>query len=332
VSRRISRRDALAAPVAALMATAVGETGGRAAIQAEQVPGKIAFVRNGNVWVWTAGSASEILTGGNIIDPRWSPDGDELLYVRMQNSYSDLYTFDLTAGSETQLTFNQPFDDVGSQGYAANSSWIVDPDWGRTGLIGFISDMFGSGGYLALWLMASTREPPYLALQTVEEDDLSGLCLAPRDSLAAYAVRVRLGDGRFTTYVALRDLDTGETFPVAESSGDMFDPAISPDAAWIAITIRDSDNVTDIWIVDRATGERRRGTRDENAMAPRWSDDGNWLAYYRMQEYGFEIWVGQFLNGRVRNRFKIYDEGGLDAQSGLSWWMPTDGNPVTNDD
>jgi Tol biopolymer transport system component len=331
VNARISRRTALAAPTVALLAAARGSQSVKA-IQAEQVPGKIAFVRNGNIWVWSGGSASEVLTGGNIADPRWSPDGNELLYIRFENSYSDLFTYELDTGSETQLTFNQPFDEVGSYEYATNSSWVLDPDWARSGLIGFVSDMVGSGGYLSLWLMASTSEQPYLALQAVAEDDLSGLCLAPHDSLAAYTVRVRMGDGRFETYVALRDLDTGETFPVAESSGDIFDPAINPDATWIAVTIRAEDNVTDIWLTERSTGERRRGTRDQNAMAPRWSDDGNWFAYYRMQDYGFEIWVGQFSRGRIRNPFKIYDEDGLDPQSGVSWWMPSGASPATADD
>ena len=186
-----------------------------------------------------------------------------------------------------------------------------------------MSDMVGSGGFLALWLLASTGDQPYLALQTVEEDDISGLALAPHDALASYTARVRYGNGEFETYVALRDLDTGATYPVAESSGDIFDSAISPDTTWIAVTIRDPDGVTDIWLVNRSTGDRRRGTRDANALSPQWSDDGKWMAYLRMDDYQFEIWVGQFSKGRIRNPVKIYDESGIDSQSGVSWWMLT---------
>jgi len=58
-------------------------------------------------------------------------------------------------------------------------------------------------------------------------------------------------------------------------------------------------------------------------MAPRWSDDGNWFAYLRMQDYKFEIWAGQFSRGRLRDQARIYQADGIDAQSGLSWWMPT---------
>jgi Tol biopolymer transport system component len=325
-----SRRSLFRASLgSSLLAAGLHAGSARAAIDPKQLPGKIAFVRNGSIWVWTAGSASELLTADNISDPRWSPDGTMLLYVRMQNSYSDLYTYDLENGLETQLTYNQPLDEVGSFDYATNSSWALDPDWARSGLIGFVSDSVGSGGLLSLWLLPSPIDAPYLALQTVEEDDISSLSLAPHEALASYTVRVRMGNGMFSTYVALRDLNNGVTAPVAESSGDIFDSAISPDGSWVAITIRDDSGVTDIWLVDRATGERRRGTRNENSMAPRWSDDGAWITYLRMQDYDFEIWAGSFSKGRIRDAVKIYDEEGIDSQSGLSWWMPTEEAPST---
>lgn len=331
VKRKWTRRALIGSGLSATTMTGSGAIRQtvRAEIDPKQLPGKLAFVRDGSIWEWSGGNASELVQADNISDPRWSPDGAMLLYVRMQNSYSDLYAFDTMTGLETQITFNQPLDEVGSLEYASNSSWALDPDWARSGLIGFVSDLAGSGGFLSLWLLPSLQDAPYLALQTVAEDDISGLCLASRDALATYTVRVWMGDGTFTTYVALRDLNNGVTTPVAQSSGDIFDSAISPDNAWVAVTIRDELGVSDIWLVDQASGERHRATRRENAMAPRWSDDGAWFAYLRMQDYEFEIWAGEFSEGRTRNITKIYDEPGIDPQSGLSWWMPTDAAPST---
>jgi Tol biopolymer transport system component len=324
MSRRWSRRAVVKAALGgSAVAAGLARRPVHAAIDPRQLPGKIAFTRNGSIWVWSGGTANELVTADNISDPRWSPDGNQLLYVRMQNSYSDLYLYDLATGAETQITANQPYDEVGSLDYALNSSWALDPDWSRSGLIGFMSDTYGSAGFLSLWLLASPADNPYLALQTVQEDDISGLALAPHDPIAAYTVRVRMGDGTFSTYVALRDLNNGFTGPVAQSSLDIFDPAINPDSSWVAVTMRDKNEVTDIWLVERATGERRRATRSENAMAPRWSDDGNWFAYLRMQDYKFEIWAGQFSRGRLRDQARIYQADGIDSQSGLSWWMQT---------
>src|SRR6478672_8823567 len=221
---RWSRRSVIQAALGSgIVAVGLARRSVNAAIDPRQLPGKIAFTRNGSIWVWSGGTASEVLTADNISDPRWSPDGNQLLYVRLQNSFSDLYMYDLSTGAETQITANQPYDEVGS--------------------------------FLSLWLLASPTDAPYLALQTVQEDDISNLALAPHDAIAAYTVRVSMGDGTFSTYVALRDLNNGFTGPVAQSSGDIFDSAISPDSSWIAVTIRDEDGVTDIWMVERASGE-----------------------------------------------------------------------------
>jgi Tol biopolymer transport system component len=56
-------------------------------------------------------------------------------------------------------------------------------------------------------------------------------------------------------------------------------------------------------------------------MAPRWSNDGQWFAYLRQENYEFEIWVSRFANGRITDQTRIYDEDGVDAQSGVSWWV-----------
>ena len=319
LSQLVNRRAVLAG---SLSAVALGT--GIASAQSSPAPGKIAFVRNGSIWVWTAGGASEVLSADNVASPRWSPDGTELIYTRSYNSYSDLYTFNLVTNVEQQLTFNEPPYELGSIEYADYSSWILDPDWAQTGLIGFISDMEGSGEFLSLWLLASLYDVPYVALAPGVEDDISGLALAPNANFASYTVRSRVGDGTFDTYVALRDLDNGTAGPVALSSGDIFDSAISPDGVWVAVTIRAESGVTDLWFVERSTGDRNRGTRDQNAMAPRWSSDGKWIAFIRVENYEFEIWAGQFSKGRIRNASKIYDEGGIDSQSGLSWWVAED--------
>lgn len=284
--------------------------------------GKITYTRNTSIWAWENGQTSEILNGDNISDPRWSPDGSSLIYVRTGNSFSDLYTYSLTSGAETQLTANQPPYDIGSVEYMQNSSWVIDPDWSKSGLIGFISDAVPAQGALAVFLMSSVAEAPYLALMPeTYEEDIFNLQLSADGSLAIYTVRVRLGDASSGTYVALRDLNNGSAYQLAESKGDQFDPALSPDNAWAAMTIRDQSGVTDLWIVHIESGERTRLTRGQNAMSPRWSPNGQSIAWIRMDNYKFEIWAATFDNGNISGETRLVDEDGIDPLGGLSWWM-----------
>ena len=98
----ITRRSMFAAVLTA--SAAIGAHDVKADLPPKQLPGKIAFVRNGGIWQWAAGDASEILKADTISDPRWSPDGKSLIYVRNGNSFSDLYTYDTTTGIENALT------------------------------------------------------------------------------------------------------------------------------------------------------------------------------------------------------------------------------------
>ena len=310
------------AMMATVTASIVAARSGRSQAQSGDVPGKILFVREGSVWQWSGGDAEQVIEAENISDPRWSPEGERILYVRSGNSFSDLYVFDVISRAETRLTYHQAADEVGSQAYVANSTWALDPDWSQTGLIGFVSDHAAPNALLGLWLMESAASSPYMALEPGIEDDISGLALSSNGTIATYTVRVVVGDGTSATYVALRNLNTGEAYPVAQSSGNLFDSAISPDGRWVAMAIRSEDGMTDIWIVNLETTDRSRLTRDENALAPRWSSDGGWFGYLRLEDFEFELWAAPFINGEIRDARKIYDEGGIDSRSGLSWHIP----------
>ena len=63
-------------------------------------------------------------------------------------------------------------------------------------------------------------------------------------------------------------------------------PAISPNGAWIAYTVRETnwdDNSyhTEIWLADATTGETRQLTNDpkKSSTSPAWSPDSRLLAF-----------------------------------------------------
>src|SRR4051794_29414890 len=106
---KISRRSlvrlllALGLP---LGSTAIGQRE-RATAQST-VPGRILFVHDAGIAVWSNGNASDILQIASASDARWSPDGSQVLHVVSGNSYSDLVIYNSNTKSNVQITNNKP--------------------------------------------------------------------------------------------------------------------------------------------------------------------------------------------------------------------------------
>ena len=318
------RYPATTVALVALMIAPLFATAGRA--QGSEVPGRIAFIRDGGIWVWENGDATRLLKQDGVGDARWSPDGESLLFVDEGNSYSDLALLNVQTGLPTKVTDNQSGSEVGSLEYTEESLWALDPSWSASGVIGYVSDAPGNGTPFALWLMDGPDESTaYPAPLLTNEDNIDSVSLSGDGTVAAYVLRDRNPQtGTSDISVWLRDLATGETFLAAQSGGEAFDPAISPDGASIAVAIREAGGKTDVWLVDRETLDRKRVTRDAEALAPAWSPDGKWLAFLKMEDYQFEVWVAPVTDGDASEPFKLLSAKGLDSRSGLSWWMPPD--------
>lgn len=290
------------------------------------VPGRIAFVRDGGIWVWENGETTRLLEQEGVSDARWSPDGQSLLFVESGNSYSDLALLNAQTGVPTLITNNQSDFEIGSIDYTRGSFWALDPSWSASGTIGYVSDESGEGKLFALWLMNGPDETTaYPAPLLAIEDSIDSVSLSGDGTIAAYVVREPDYDtGISDISVWLRDLATGETFLAAQSGGEAFDPAISPDGQSIAVAIREAGGKTDVWLVDRETLDRKRITRDAEALAPAWSSDGNWLTYLKLEDYQFEVWVAPMEDGGAGDPFKLFGARGLDSRSGLSWYVAPD--------
>ncbi|HEY7035764.1 MAG TPA: DPP IV N-terminal domain-containing protein [Thermomicrobiales bacterium] len=282
-------------------------------------PGRIAFVRNGDIWVWHDGKSERIVKDGAASDPRWSPTGRFLLFVRAGDSYSDLVLRDLESGSDTQLTYNGSGAQEGSPDYVASSSWVFDPDWTPNGLIAYASDATSDGSTI-LWLITDPEMAPEPAPSAQIEDDVEGVSLAADGSVAAYTVRSHDTDGGNHTYVALRNLADGTASTLVDAPGGAFDPAIAPDGQSIAVAIRADDGTSDIWLADRA-GKLTRVTTGAQATQPAWSPDGQWLAYVRMIDYRFEVWVQPRDGASFGEPRRLFRFRNLDATSRISWTL-----------
>jgi len=228
---------------------------------------------------------------------------------------------DLTTGTDDQLTRNAPPLDLeaGSEAYVGRSSWARDPAWSNSGRIAFIAD-YEETGRMALWLIETPGENAVLAPES-EPDviDIEGVSLSTSGALAAYTVKSFDGVD-YNTAVVLRDLSDGIVYPFVEAPGGVYDPAISPDEQWIAVTIRSRAGVSDLWIASRSDGSATQVTFGEQAVAATWSPDGSWIGYVRPSGDGFALQAIPVRNGALTGiSVGLGEWDGLDATSGLSW-------------
>lgn len=292
-------------------------------VQAQNLlpPGKILMVRDGTIWLWQGGNLNAVYGAGNIKDARWSPDGDRILYVSVHDTYSDLMLLNTATGVAERLTNNAPPPDLepGSQAYVNRSSWALDPSWSESGRIAFISD-YEESGRLALWLMESPGAGAVLAPEIAPTGvDIEGVSLSTSGALAAYCVKSFDGTNYYTS-VVLRDLSDGVEYPIVDEAAGVYDPSVSPDEQWIAVTIRSEDGTSDIWVVSRADLRATQITFGEQAVAASWSPDGDWLAYLRPSGDGFGLWVIPMGVGAAAGpAVRLGEWDGIDATSGLSW-------------
>jgi len=317
----ISRRSFLkTAGVAPLVIAASSSLARSVALAQQTPPGKIAFGRDGDIWRWQNSDTSVLFEDGAASDPRWSPDGSSILYVRSGDSYSDLVVRYLSNGADQQLTYNQPASQQGTEEYANNSSWALDPFWSSSGLIAFSSDYFTADGSMMLFLIAGLTDGAYLAPSAQAEGNLNCVNLSTDGLVAGYAVRSSDVSSYNTTYIALRDLNDGVAYPIQTDFGSSFDPAISPDNQDVAFCTRANDTgKSDIWLVNRGSGEQRKLTEDAEATSPCWCPDGSWLAYVRMVDFNFEIWAMPYADGEFGSPQKLTGFNDIDAPGGLSW-------------
>lgn len=304
---------------AAIAALGAGFAGGirPARGQGDTPPGRIAFVRRGDIWVWEGGESTQLLSDGAASDPRWSPDGTLVLFVRNGNSFSDLMLYETTTGNTVQLTQNQSWAQEGSPDYVATSNWVIDPDWSPSGLIGFASDATADGS-LILWLMDDPYGSPYPAASAQIEDHIEGVSLSVDGTLAAYAARTNDDIGRHT-YVALRDLTDGIAYVLLDEPTGVYDPAIAPDSQRVAVAMRSAEGMSDIWLVERATGATTRVTTDAQATKPFWAPDGSWLGFLRMVDYRFEAWAVPIDGTSIGEPRRLFRFRNLDGTTRPDW-------------
>jgi dipeptidyl aminopeptidase/acylaminoacyl peptidase len=102
------------------------------------------------------------------------------------------------------------------------------------------------------------------------------------------------------------------------------DPQLSPDGKWVAYTVttsslKDNRGVARIWLAEVATGKTRQLTQGPGSdRSPRWSPDGQTLAFISSRQGGPQIWViATAVGGGEARKVTSIDDG-----VGEIYWKP----------
>jgi dipeptidyl aminopeptidase/acylaminoacyl peptidase len=105
------------------------------------------------------------------------------------------------------------------------------------------------------------------------------------------------------------------------------DPQVSPKGDWVAFTITDMDKAankgtTQIYLVSLGGGEMRQLTNDEHSSAsPRWSPDGEKLAFISARDGEDQIWTIDVSSGALKKTTSISTGAGDPVWSPDGKWL-----------
>jgi Tol biopolymer transport system component len=225
---------------------------------------------NSEIWlVEVATGALQKAVGADAIQPAWSPDGRLLVYssaVSGQDGRS-VWIAPVSGGDPIRIT------------EGSHTDW--SPTWGPAGRhLYFSSDR---GGAFDIWRMpvdprTGRAAGVAVAVTTGGSAIRSSASLSADGRTVVYSESVR----RLNVETVALDPDSRDVIgtPVAVTSGSelSYFPDPSPDGRRVAYT--GSGDPEDIYVVGIDGTDRRRLTRGSRSRGPRWSPNGEWIAFH----------------------------------------------------
>lgn len=293
-----------------------------------QAAGRLLFVRGGNLWLWQNGQATQFTEGCGCKQPRWSPAGDALLYIKVGESYDELFWADRDGRNGRQLTTNRAQGlQPETKEYIANSLMLSGLTWARTAnntdRIVYSNDR--EGGFNLYVTNGLASKPVAVKGTNALGGGIEGAALSPDGNTVAFVHELTdEKTGGRATQIFLADLNTGSYRAVTGEAGGAYDPAWSPDGQWLTYAARQARGTeTNLWLIRPDGTGRQRLTEGGKDRGASWSPDGDQLAFIRQFDNGFALYFVELnaVNGGISagKPLRLGDFNDVDPASGVSW-------------
>jgi Tol biopolymer transport system component len=246
----------------------------------------------------TGGQATRI-TRGMAFDaqPRFSPDGNKVVFVSDRSGGDNLWTLELATGDTSRITRGN------------NNAWM-SPTWTPDGNYIVASKAESRLGVAKLWIGHVEGGSGAQLHQQPANLKSVGAAVTRDGRYIWYARRMNSWDynASFPQYqLAVYDRQTGQDYTRTSRYGSAFRPTLSPDGRWLVYGSRE-DGQTGLRIRDLSTGDER------------------WLAYPVDRDDKESIGDRDVLPGMA---FTPDSRELVAAYGGRIWRIPVDGRPAS---
>jgi TolB protein len=294
------------------------------AVTASPLPGTMYIAQAGAVYRFQHGSFNQITADGGWMQPAAAPNG-QLVVVKREPNYSDLYLMSTSGRQLSQLTHNSSLGSVESNHWAFYPQ--VSPD-GQTVFYSFDPKDPYNSYRVDLAIFASRIPGSSRPVAWTEPNEFTGGDVTPvplKDGGLVYTKYSIDGQSQVHSQVWLQRRAGSLGVALTTADLDCSHPAISPDEKSIAMVCSRGSNQSadlDVAAFDAASptlGPPATLVSGQLVASPAFAPDGKTIAFLAPSKPGggFQLWtVNPGVAGSVRD---ITTDLGLDPTSAPVW-------------
>ncbi len=315
--------------------------------KASSVPGTFVYAKTGNIWVQQGTNVRELTTNGNDIDPRFSPDGKYIYFIRTEPKQAKAPLQGvITVTLAVPLLMRVPTDGSAQPEQLASGEysfgggayhwfyWLrqpaPSPDGKTLALVSDAPDPFPGHGGRDVVLQTMSLATGKLSVANASESSPLGHqdpAWRPDGKAIAYTRNARdAGTARGAPAIWRYDPSVRKAIAI---TGPGYEQASwSPDGRYLAAT-RTNSQGTDVVILDARTGaELMKVTDDGRSWAPAWSENGDEIAFLHLDNGIVDLHVARLQGAgpswTVGETINMTAVSGLDGASRPDWFIPAD--------